>query len=101
MVKSTILNDIIEAFTEGYDTEDKILLLRDMQHIIYDKKECILEEISAICEELAGSEYCPYCGSKLENETYNDTEVLEYLGIPTTQDFSFSYCPECDYNTLS
>ena len=100
MVKSTILNDIIEAFTEGYDTEDKILLLRDMQHIIYDKKECILEEISDMCEELAGSEYCPYCGSKLENETYNDTEVLEYLGIPTTQEFSFGYCPECDYNTL-
>ena len=45
MVKSTILNDIIEAFTEGYSTEDKILLLRDMQHIIYDKKDVKMKTI--------------------------------------------------------
>ena len=29
MVKSTILTDVIESFTEDYDTKDKIQILRE------------------------------------------------------------------------
>ena len=101
MVKSTILNDVIEAFTEDYDTKDKIQLLRDLQVLLIDKKADVLDEISDMCFDLADDTLCPYCGEELQTETYSDTEVLEYLGIPTTQDFSFNYCTECDYNTLS
>ena len=41
---------------------------------------------------------CPYCGEELQTETYNDTEVLEYFGIPTSQEITVKYCDECEYS---
>ena len=98
MVKLTILNDVIEAFTEDYDTKDKIQLLRDLQELLIDRKADVLDEISDMCFDLADDTLCPYCGEELQTETYNDTEVLEYFGIPTSQEITVKYCDECEYS---
>ena len=99
MVKSTILTDIIESFTEDYDTKDKIQLLRDLQSLLIDKKADVLDEISDMCFDLADDTLCPYCGNELQTETYNDEEILEYFGIPTNQEITVKYCDECEYST--
>ena len=98
MVKSTILTDVIEAFTEDYDTKDKIQLLRDLQELLIDRKADVLDEISDICFDLADDTLCPYCGEELQIKTYNDEEVLEYFGIPTNQEITVKYCDECEYS---
>ena len=49
MVKTTILTDVIESFTEDYSTKDKIQLLRDLQDLLVDRKADVLNEISDIC----------------------------------------------------
>ena len=98
MVKSTILTDIIESFTEDYDTKDKIQLLRDLQELLIDRKADVLDEISDICFDLANDTLCPYCGDELQIVVYDDTETLEYFGIPTSQQITFKYCDSCDYN---
>ena len=100
MVKSTILNDVIESFTECYDTKDKIQLLRDLQELLIDRKADVLDEISDMCFDLADDTLCPYCGEELQTETYSDTEVLEHLGCPTSQEITLKYCNSCDYNNI-
>ena len=100
MVKLTILNDVIEAFTEDYDTKDKIQLLRDLQELLIDRKADVLDEISDMCFDLADDTLCPYCGEELQTETYNDTEVLEYFGTKTNQQITSKYCNSCDYNNI-
>lgn len=92
---STILTDVIESFTEDYSTKDKIQLLRDLQDLLVDRKADVLNEISILCFDLAGDTLCPYCGEKLQIQTYNDTEMLEYFGVKTSQEILFKYCSEC------
>ena len=95
---TTILSDIIESFTEDYDTKDKIQLLRDLQDLLINRKADVLDEISDICSDLAGDTLCPYCGEELQTETYSDTEVLEYFGLPTSQEITDKYSDECEYS---
>ena len=97
---STILTDVIESFTEDYSTKDKIQLLRDLQDSLVDRKADVLNEISDICFDLAGNMLCPYCGEELQTQTFNDTEVLEYFGTPTSQQLTFKYCDSCEYNNI-
>ena len=97
-MNTTILSDIIESFTENYDTKDKIQLLRDLQELLIDKKADVLDEISDMCFDLADDTLCPYCGEELQTETYNDTEVLEYFGLSTSQEITVKYCDECEYS---
>ena len=97
-MSTTILSDIIESFTEDYDTKDKIQLLRDLQDLLINRKADVLDEISDICFDLANDTFCPYCGEELQTETYSDTEVLEYFGLPTSQEITVKYCDECEYS---
>ena len=92
---STILTDVIESFTEDYNTKDKIQLLRDLQDSLVDRKAEVLNEISILCFDLAGDTLCPYCGEELQIQTYNDTEVLEYFGIVVSQPITFRLCNSC------
>lgn len=98
MVKSTILTDIIESFTECYDTKDKIQLLRDLQSLLIDRKADVLDEISDMCFDLADDTLCPYCGNELQTEIYSDAETLEYFGTPTKQQITVKYCDSCEYS---
>ena len=95
---STILTDVIESFTEDYSTKDKIQLLRDLQDLLVDRKADVLNEISDICFDLAGDTLCPYCGEELQTVVYDDTETLEYFGLPTSQQIIFKFCDNCEYN---
>ena len=97
-MSTTILTDIIESFTEDYDTKDKIQLLRDLQDLLINRKVDVLNEISDMCFDLADDTLCPYCGEELQIVVYDDTETLEYFGIPTSQQITFKYCDSCDYN---
>ena len=94
-LSSTILTDVIESFTEDYNTKDKIQLLRDLQDSLVDRKSDVLNEISILCFDLAGDTLCPYCGEELHTETYNDTEVLEYFGTIVSQPITFRICDSC------
>ena len=95
---STILTDVIESFTEDYSTKDKIQLLRDLQDLLVDRKADVLNGISDICFDLAGDTLCPYCGEELQTVVYDDTETLEYFGLPTSQQIIFKFCDNCEYN---
>lgn len=92
---STILTDVIESFTEDYDTKDKIQLLRDLQTLIANRRADVMYEISDICSDLAEDTLCPYCGEELQTVVYNDTETLEYFGLPTSQPITFRLCDSC------
>ena len=95
---SIILTDVIESFTEDYSTKDKIQLLRDLQDLLVDRKADVLDEISDLCFDLAGDMLCPYCGEELQTVVYDDTETLEYFGLPTSQQIIFKFCDNCEYN---
>ena len=95
---STILTDVIESFTECYSAKDKIQLLRDLHDSLVDRKADVLNEISDICSDLAEDTLCPYCGEELQTVVYDDTETLEYFGLPTSQQIIFKFCDNCEYN---
>ena len=100
-LSTTILTDIIESFTEDYDTKDKIQLLRDLQDLLINRKADVLDEISDMCFDLADDTLCHYCGEELQTVVYDDTETLEYFGLPTSQQVTFKFCDKCDYNKMN
>ena len=70
-MKTTILTDIIESFTEDYDTKDKIQLLRDLQSLLIDRKADVLDEISDMCFDYC----CPSTSYDVFGSFFIDSEI--------------------------
>ena len=101
-MQSSILTEIIDSFSEnGFTTKDRIELLRNMQYIIDNTPKALIYEIDEMCDELAGSDLCPYDGEELIDEIQIDGEELDYMGELTHQEFKIKYCPVCGYDSES